>query len=61
MPSHFSRQKTISTVSNQGFKKLVNTLDKRYAMPSRHHFTRVVLPALYDKCREEVANDDVIF
>ena len=47
----------ISTVSNQGFKKLVNTLDKRYTTPSRHHFTRVALPALYNKCHEEVAND----
>ncbi|KAK0154075.1 hypothetical protein N1851_003847 [Merluccius polli] len=36
----------ISTVSNQGFKKLV-TLDKHYAAPSRHHFTRVALPVLY--------------
>ncbi|MBN3296042.1 ZBED4 protein, partial [Amia calva] len=47
----------VSTVGNQGFKKLVNTLDKCYAMPSRHHFTRVALPTLHNKCCKEVAND----
>ena len=33
----------ISTVSNPGFKKLVNTLDKRYVLPSRKHLSRVAL------------------
>nr|XP_055053943.1 E3 SUMO-protein ligase ZBED1-like [Misgurnus anguillicaudatus] len=47
----------ISTVEDEGFKKLINTLDKRYALPSRHYFTRVALPALYEKCRAEVANE----
>lgn len=47
----------ISTVENEGFKKMINTLDKRYALPSRHYFTRVALPALYEKCRAEVANE----
>ena len=47
----------VSTVSNQGFKQLVNTLDKRYAMPSRYYFSRSALPALYDKCRGEVERD----
>ncbi|KAF3856838.1 hypothetical protein F7725_017561 [Dissostichus mawsoni] len=41
----------------QGFKQLVNTLDKRYAMPFRHYFSRSALPALYDKCRGEVERD----
>lgn len=47
----------ISTVSNPGFKTLVKTLDKRYVLPSRKHFSRVALPALYDKCRAEVEKD----
>ncbi|XP_055053943.2 E3 SUMO-protein ligase ZBED1 [Misgurnus anguillicaudatus] len=47
----------ISTVEDEGFKKLINTLHKRYALPSRHYFTRVALPALYEKCRAEVANE----
>ncbi len=47
----------ISTVENEGFKKMINTLDKRYALPSRHYFTRVALPALYEKCRAEMANE----
>ena len=46
-----------STVDNAGFKKMVNTLDKRYALPSRHHFSRVALPDLFNKCHAEVANE----
>ena len=34
----------INTVTNKGFKSLVNTLDKRY----------VILPAMYDKRRGEI-------
>lgn len=47
----------ISTVCNPGFKTLVKTMDKRYVLPSRKHFSRVALPALYDKCRAEVEKD----
>ncbi|KAK0145490.1 Zinc finger BED domain-containing protein 1 [Merluccius polli] len=47
----------ISTVNNTGFKTLVKTMDKRYVLPSRKHFSRVALPALYDKCRAEVEKD----
>ena len=48
----------ISTVKGESFKKLVHTLDKRYALPSWHHFSRMVLPNMYRKCREEVANEE---
>lgn len=47
----------INSVSNQGFKALINTLDKRYVLPSRNHFSRVALPALYTKCRGDVEKD----
>lgn len=46
-----------SIVDNPGFKKMVNPLDKRYALPSRHHFSRVAMPYLYNKCHAEVANE----
>ena len=36
----------ISKVEDKGFKNLIHTLDKRYALPSRHHFSRVVLVIL---------------
>ena len=46
----------ISTVEGDAFKKLIHALDTRYALPSRHHFSRVVLPNMYLKCREQVSN-----
>ncbi|XP_070404420.1 transposable element Tc3 transposase [Nothobranchius furzeri] len=46
-----------AVVANVGFKKLVETLDKRYDFPSRNHFSRVCLPALYDECRQGVLKD----
>lgn len=50
-------QCAINTVENPGFKKMVKTLDKRYALPSRHHFSREALPALYKECRADVEKD----
>ena len=47
----------INTVSAPGFKKLIHTLDKRYVLPSRHHFSRIALPALYEECRGKVASE----
>lgn len=47
----------ISTVNDPGFKALMKTMDKRYVLPSRKYFSRVALPALYDKCRAEVEKD----
>ena len=45
----------INTVSDPGFNKLINTL--WYVLPSRHHFSRIALPALYDECRGKVARE----
>ncbi|KAI2655656.1 E3 SUMO-protein ligase ZBED1 [Labeo rohita] len=41
----------INTVINEGFRKMVKTLDKKYVIPSRNYFPKVALPALYEKCR----------
>ena len=50
----------MSAVEGEGFKKLIQTLDKRYALPSRHHLSRVVLPNMSQKCRvaKEVSKAD---
>ena len=45
----------INTVSDR--LTLINTLDKRYVLPSRHHISRIALPALYDECRRKVARE----
>ncbi|KAK0141200.1 Zinc finger BED domain-containing protein 1 [Merluccius polli] len=34
----------ISIVDSEGFKKMLHAFDKHYALPSRHYFSRVVLP-----------------
>ena len=46
-----------NNVSDPGFYKLINTLDKRYVLPPRHHISRIALPTLYDECREQVARE----
>lgn len=48
----------INTGHNPGFKNLVNTLEK--CSPSRHHFSRVSLPALYNECREHVEKLNIL-
>lgn len=45
---------TINTVEGQGFNKTVLAFDKRYGLPSGHHFSRTFLPHLYRQCCEEV-------
>ena len=46
-----------NNVSDPGFYKLINTLDKRYVLPPRHHISRIALPALYEECRGKVARE----
>ena len=43
-----------NTVSDPGFNKLINTLDKQYVLPSHHHISRTALPALHDERHEKV-------
>ena len=47
----------INTVSNEGFRKMVKTLDKRYVIPSRNYFSKQALHALYEKRRGEIQRD----
>ncbi|GAA6094019.1 uncharacterized protein LOC123481868 [Tachysurus ichikawai] len=41
MPAHI--------VSKDGFRRLIQTLDKRYQLPSHTHFTRFAIPEMYEK------------
>ncbi len=36
-----------SVVENQGFRRLLHTLEPKYTIPTRMHFTRTVVPNLY--------------
>ena len=43
-----------SVVDNAGFRYLVKTLEPRYKIPSRSHFTENVIPALYHDTKAQV-------
>ena len=43
-----------SVVENEGFKKMVNTLEPRYAIPTRKHMTEVAVPKLYEEKKSAV-------
>ena len=43
-----------SVVENQGFRRLLHTLEPKYTVPSRTHFTRTVIPNLYGESRNKV-------
>ena len=45
----------IYTVEKPGFKALLKTLDSRYELPSRAHFSRSVIPGLYAATKQKVA------
>lgn len=44
----------LNTVTKGGFKHLLQTLDKRYVVPSRTYFSQVALPEMYAECRKKV-------
>ncbi|XP_038162536.1 E3 SUMO-protein ligase ZBED1-like [Cyprinodon tularosa] len=44
-------------VEKDSFRDLVRTLDPRYVMPSRKHFSKVELPGLYASCRAQVERE----
>lgn len=46
---------SVATVEHSGFKHLVKTLDKRYAVPSQKYFSQTAVPNMYKTCREKVA------
>ena len=43
--------KPFSIIENEGFQLLMNTLEPRYRIPSRQHFSQVVVPKLYQEVR----------
>uniref|UniRef100_A0A0K2TA40 Zinc finger BED domaincontaining protein 1like [Maylandia zebra] n=1 Tax=Lepeophtheirus salmonis TaxID=72036 RepID=A0A0K2TA40_LEPSM len=45
----------INTVSKEGFKKMVHTLDKSYKIPPPSYFYQVAIPKLFNKCKMDVA------
>ncbi|KAL2081911.1 hypothetical protein ACEWY4_021729 [Coilia grayii] len=55
---HIAKDMTpIAVVEQQGFKRMLKTLDPRYKLPSRHFFSRQELPRLYTRERERLAAD----
>ncbi|RXN16687.1 zinc finger BED domain-containing 1-like protein [Labeo rohita] len=40
-----------SVAENLGFRRLIHTLEPKYAIPSRAHFTHTVVPSLYKECK----------
>ena len=47
----------VYVVEKDSFRDLIHTLDPRYVMPSRKHFSKVELPHLYASCRAEVERE----
>nr|XP_055035499.1 E3 SUMO-protein ligase ZBED1-like [Misgurnus anguillicaudatus] len=44
-----------SVVDNEGFRRLVNTLEPKYKIPSRPYFSQTCLPAIYKETMAKVA------
>uniref|UniRef100_A0A672JQE7 BED-type domain-containing protein n=1 Tax=Salarias fasciatus TaxID=181472 RepID=A0A672JQE7_SALFA len=47
----------LSTVEGDGFRFMMNTLEPRYTIPSRQHFTDVALPRLYKEEKTTVLDE----
>ncbi|KAI2645166.1 Zinc finger BED domain-containing protein 4 [Labeo rohita] len=43
-----------SVAENLGFRRLIHTLEPKYAIPSRAHFTHTVVPSLYKECKVNI-------
>ena len=46
----------LSTIDSTPFLRLLKTLDARYKLSSRFHFTRVLLPAKYEGIKASVTD-----
>lgn len=44
----------LCTVSKAGFQKMIQTLDKRYQVPSLSCFSRISISEMYTKCKASV-------
>ncbi|KAK0144032.1 putative RNA-binding protein 46 [Merluccius polli] len=49
--------RTYSVVENEGFRDLLHTLEPRYVMPSRQHFSEKCIPNLYNEVKARVKCD----
>ena len=47
----------IYTTKKKGFRRLVETLDPRYEIPSAKYFSNTAIPALFEKTRERVVTE----
>ena len=47
----------VNTVTKDGFKNLLRTLDRRFQIPSRTYFSQVAIPQLYTESREKVVTE----
>lgn len=45
-----------SVVENEGFRRMLNTLEPRYDIPCRKYFTEKAIPALYAETKAKVEN-----
>ena len=46
----------VATVEQDGFKKLLKTMDPRYELPSHNYFAREALPQMYTEVRQSLAD-----
>ena len=46
-----------SVVDNAGFRYMVNTLEPRYKIPSKQHFSKSDVPKLYEEVKSEIVNE----
>lgn len=43
-----------SVVDNQGFRTMLQVLDPRFSVPSRHYFSDTAIPALYRETKAQI-------
>lgn len=44
----------LNTVEKDGLKKMVKTLDPRYALPDQKYFSTIAIPAMYTELKEKL-------
>ena len=48
---------TISTVEGVGFRRLINSIEPKYTIPSRKHFTETVILKMYDVAKSNLQSE----
>ena len=46
----------ISIVEKQGFKQMLESFDPRYQLPSRKHFSKITIPALFNSTQAALSS-----